>query len=106
MSDKYIKIFKMNDCEWYAGETVQHCVEEMKITMGIKITDDYTEAKFVEEFMLEPCELSEALMNKLIFIDDIEAQKEGWTRKTFKQKLTEMIDAKEKFPTPFATTEW
>jgi len=81
-----IKVFKMNDCDWWAGATLEECVA------------DYPDEDTIEE----PAELTDEEMNEFIYAEDHYCD----TQKSFRQKLEEMVKAGEQFPRAFASTEY
>lgn len=95
-----MKIFNMNDCDWWAGENAEECLEGMKNFSG------YGEDEIKD--MIEdgyPVALTEEEINRLKFVPDpYDSPNEGV--RTFKEELRRMIDAKEQFPCFFASTEY
>ena len=89
-----IKIFRLNEMEWWAGESMEDCVTAAMDLSGL------CKEELLEDF--EQGEVSAEGMEKLTFVEDDEAE----TKKTFRQKLDEMIAAGEKFPCCFAVTEY
>jgi len=94
-----IKIFRLNDYEWYAGETLQECIDWlMKATKYDKDSDlHFGEDDFVDD----PSELTEEQMNTLMFYDE-----DTDTKMTFRQRLDKLIAEGETFPCPFAGSDW
>lgn len=90
MADSTIKVFQMDDIEWWAGESLEACIAEGRRTCG---EDCYTECS-------EQGEVSEEGMQRLKFTDD------DGTVRTFAEELKRRVDAGEKFPQPFAATDW
>ena len=88
-----LKIFRMNDCDWMAAETLEQAKRGYLQTVwgGTGECDD-------EAFDC-PGEISEAQYDRLLFRDD-----DGTTR-TFREQLQRMIERGEKFPCFFASTE-
>jgi len=89
-----IKIYRLNDYEWYAGETLEECV---KFAIDMTGLDE-------EDVLDGPLEIIEPLtqeqMVKTIFVD------EDGTKISFTERLQNLIDNGEEFPQFFATTEW
>jgi hypothetical protein len=88
-----IKVFKMNDCDYYAGETLKDCVEECARDSGESVHDILEEP--VEELTLDE-------LNDLTFIEDDEPEKFC----SFRQHLDELIVEGAVFPRIFASTEY
>lgn len=89
-----IKIFRLNEMEWWAGESLESCVAAAMEVSGL------SKEELLDDFDLG--EVGAEGMEKLVFLEDDDAK----TEKTFKQKLDEMIAAGEKFPCCFAVTEY
>jgi hypothetical protein len=85
-----IKVFRMDDMEWWAGESLEVCVTEGRRQCGAECYPDGD----------EQYELSEEAMQRLKFIDD-----DGTTR-TFAEELARRIAAGESFPQQFAAEDW
>ena len=83
-----LQIFKMNDYDWYAAESVEDALKAMEADRG----EDYGEDA--------PVELSEADLDRLKYFDE-----DGIPVRTFREQLAKMIAEGEKFPCLFATTE-
>ncbi len=88
-----IKVYKLNDYEWYAGESMQECIDWVVKNFG----DEDNKEDIISE---DAHEVLEAQMNTLIFVDD------DGNKMTFKQQLDKMIESGEKFPCPFAFMDW
>jgi len=99
-----MKIFAMNDCDWYAGATAEDALKAMAENL------DFSD---VEECRKEYCtdgqivELSEEALDGSIYVeeDDADGPGSGVVRRTFRQQLKQMLANGETFPTFFATTE-
>lgn len=87
VSVKEIKLFKMNDYDWWAARSIEEAVQDYKTFCG-------------EDGIKNPHELSEEEMNRLIFKDD-----DGESR-TFNEQLKKEIDRGAEFPCMFASTEY
>ena len=83
-----IKIFMVDEYDWYAAETEEDAIKKAMEELELE-KDDFD----------RNTEVSEEKMNNLIFLEEDEP------RKTFRKKLNEMIVAGEKFPCFFATSE-
>ena len=90
-----MKVFKLNDCEWWAGESL----EEIKLVY-LKETGVSEEEAFDN-----PHELSDEEMDYYKFMFD-ESDTPLREPVTFRQKLAEMIKEGEEFPAFFASTEY
>ena len=89
-----IKIFKMNESDWVAGEDIENC--KKFLSKLVDIPED--------EVIDEPYELSKEEIEKLIFIEDINDKNS--VKRTFKEELELLIKKGEEFPCFFATKEW
>lgn len=83
-----MKVFRMNDCDWYAGESFEDCKKEMIEQTGCNECDD-------------PRELTQAEMETTKFHNE----DDGATR-SFREQLDIDIDNESKFPKLFASTEF
>jgi len=92
-----IKVFRLNDYEWWAGETL----EEVK--------KNYTEITGVdgEEAFDEPIEvMSEKALKSTKYHTDTKDKDGKKIVITFAEELEKQIKSKQKFPCFFATTEF
>ena len=89
-----IKIFKMNESDWVAGENIKKC--KKFLCNLVELPED--------EVIDEPYELSKEEIEKLIFIEDINDKNS--VKRTFKEELELLIKKGEEFPCFFAATEW
>ena len=87
-----IQVFMVDDYMWYAAESSEQAIEAAMSDAGCDRED-------LDE---EIYPISEEGMNRLIFVEDDEKE----TKKTFRQKLDEMIAEGDKFPCIFASTEY
>ena len=94
-----VKIWKMNDCDWVAAETLGQAKQCLADTVGSGTVNK----EFEDEFLDEPEALSPFEMKTLKFRDE-DAPKEKEI--SFKERLQFMIASGEKFPTFFASTEF
>jgi hypothetical protein len=85
-----IKVFRMDDMEWWAGESLEACIAEGRRQCG---DDCYRELD-------EQRELDDADMQHLKFID------EDGSERTFAEELERRVAAGETFPQPFAAEDW
>ena len=97
---KEIHIFAMNDCDWVAAETMQQAKQCLADHVDRGVVDE----KFEQDFLDEPYKLSPLAMDKLKYIGDEDNPYEKPV--TFTQELKNRIDAGEKFPQFFASTEY
>ena len=95
-----MKIFNMNDVDWFAGKNAEECWDKMK-KLGMYGNDEIQDMKD-EGYHLE---LGETEMNRLKFVDDLYDPKDSSTR-TFKEQLQKLINEEHKFPCFFASTEY
>ncbi len=86
-----IRIFKMDDMEWWAGESLEVCIAEGRRQCGADCYPDNPN---------EQRELSDEEMRRLTFIDEDDS------RRTFAEELARRIEAGETFPQPFAAEDW
>lgn len=87
-----INVYMVDDYTWYAAESSDAAIKAAMEDAGCDRED------LDEE--IHP--VSEEGMNRLIFVEDDEAE----TKKTFRQKLDEMITEGQTFPCVFASTEY
>lgn len=86
-----IRVFRMDDMEWWAGESLAACVAEGRSQCG----DDCYPDDPSEQY-----EVSDEQMQRLTFVDE-----DGSTR-TFAEELARRIAAGETFPQQFAAEDW
>lgn len=84
-----IRVFQMDDCDWFAGGSLESCIAAACEYNGGD-PSDYSDAH----------ELDDEAMDRLIYTDDDGA------RRTFREQLSAMISSGAQFPTLFATTEY
>lgn len=85
-----IKVFALDDTEWWVGESLEACLAEARRQYG---DECYTDAERCQH------EVSEAEMQRLIFVDD-----DGAGR-TFAEELARRVAAGETFPQLFAAED-
>lgn len=88
---RHIRIFRMDDNEWWAGESLEACVAEGRRQCGDECYPDDPSEQY---------ELTDEQMRKLKFEDE-----DGTTR-TFAEELARRVADGEKFPQPFAAEDW
>jgi hypothetical protein len=96
-----IRIFAVNDCEWWAGESEAAVIAEV-----CKQLDCADEAELLkEEYIFDGgiVGLSEGRIQQLIYHDD---ERGEVVKRTFREQLDRMILAGQTFPCLFATTEY
>jgi len=97
-----VKVFQMNDHEWFAGETLESCI---KYYFEDYMCEEDTPERRAEYFE-NPYELTEKQLNQMKFHDP-----DGWLGKrpavyTFRKALDKMIRQELPIPTFFAGTEY
>jgi hypothetical protein len=93
-----IKIFQMDMCDWWAGRSLEECIAAWP--------EHYREEFSLEVADPEPHELTDAEIDRLVFVEDDGARLREGAEKPFRQKLQEMIAEGATFPTFFASTEY
>jgi len=89
-----IKVFKLDDCDWWAGESLEVCIAEGRLQCG---ADCYEDAE------TEGVELDDEGMRRLkIYLDEDRKEKPI----SFAEHLANEIAGGTKFPCLFASTEW
>lgn len=86
-----MKVFAMNDCEWWAAESLEEAKADYIKETGVPEEDGPFD---------DPHELGAEAMNRLRFSDD-----DGSVR-SFEAQLKKMVAEGSKFPCLFATTEY
>jgi hypothetical protein len=100
-----MKIFAMNDCDWYAAETLEDALKAMAKNLACEATDEGI-AEMRNDFDVdEPVELTDEDMDRLKFREEEEDGTLGVAMLTFREKLDEMIADGDEFPCFFASTE-
>lgn len=95
MGSEMVKIYKFCDVDYIAASTIRSAVREWCSTTG----NSYREA--LEEIE----EVPDQDLDLLMFFDDIENGDDS-PKRTFREQLAKLIEAGEKFPCFFATSEW
>lgn len=87
-----VKIFQVNDYEYWAGETLEETTKACLEEWGME-----------EEALDEPHEITDEEMDTLTVTDD-----EGPERRTipFRQALNELVAGGQEFPCLFAANDW
>ena len=90
-----IRVYRMDDNEWWIGESLAACVEEGQRQCGPNCFDDPS----------EQYELSDEQLQKLIFVDESDGA-EPPVERTFAEQLAREIAEGGPFPRPFAAEDW
>jgi hypothetical protein len=86
-----IKVFQLDDVEWWAGNSLEDCLKEARKHAGQESYEDAEELAG---------QLSDSEMQRLKFVD------EDGTRCTFEERLRDLVAEGVQFPCLFAATEW
>jgi hypothetical protein len=100
-----IKVFQMNDCDWYAGATADDAIRGMAENLCYDTTPEAI-AEMCEEYTVEPVELTAEDMERTMFSDEDEDGTPGQVTRSFRAQLDAMIAAGDEFPYFFASTEY
>lgn len=88
-----IRIFALNDCDWYAGADLESCIQDyLEMTSAAR-----------EDVIENPHELDDEAMDRLVFVDDTG---DTTVRRSFREQLDRMIAEGVEFPNFFASTEY
>lgn len=90
-----IRVFRMDDMEWWVGESLAACVEEGRRQCGAECYPDSDEQH----------ELSDAELQRLMFIDESDGA-EPPVKRTFAEQLAREVAEGGPFPRPFAAEDW
>ena len=90
-----IRVYRMDDNEWWIGESLAACVEEGKRQCGPECFDDPD----------EQYELSDEQLQRLIFVDESDGS-EPAVQRTFAEQLDLEIAEGGPFPRQFAAEDW
>jgi hypothetical protein len=101
-----MKIFTMNDCEWYAAENLEDALKAMTEEVGCETTPEGIAALREDSDVDDPGEISDESMDNLTYTDDSGLPEGGIIKRTFREQLAKMIADGCKFPCFFATTEY
>ncbi len=88
-----MKVFKLNDWDWWVGESLKDCITEARLQCGDGAYCDAEE---------EGREVTPEEMNRLNFVDEEEDKPQT---RTFAEQLAREIAEGGKFPRFFASTE-
>jgi hypothetical protein len=100
-----IKIFQMNDCDWYAGATADDAIRGMAENLCFETTPEGI-AEMCKEYTVEPVELTAEDMERKMFVDLDEDGTPDTVERSFRAQLDNMIASGEEFPCFFASTEF
>lgn len=95
-----MKIFQVNDIDWFAGENADDCFKLLK-EMGM-YDDGDIQAMKDDGY---PVELTDEDMDRLVFVDDVYDNLKS-NKRTFREELQRRINAGEEFPCMFASSEY
>ncbi|QNH21197.1 hypothetical protein HEP73_02109 [Xanthomonas sp. GW] len=90
-----MKIFRIDDCDWWIGEDAESVLAAVKDETGM-------EAEDLEDFH----EISDDDMDRLKFVDTDEGERTIGDPRTFRQQLAIEVAQGGNFPRMFATTEF
>lgn len=91
-----IRIYMLDDTDWWAGESLQACIDEARAQCG---AGSYCDA---EE---EGQEVSDEDMQRLIYVDESDGA-EAPVQRTFAEQLARELAEGGPFPRLFASTDW
>ena len=89
-----MKIFRMNDCEWWIGASLEDCIADY-----VKFTGD-------RDGLDDPWELDQQALESLQFHDSDETGSLTGVTRTFKEQRDVEIEKGGDFPRLFASTEY
>lgn len=87
-----MRVFQLNDCEWWVGESAQACLDAALQEYGRETFDEVMEGH-------NPHEIEIPALHKLQFNDD------DGSKRSFAEQLQREIAEGGKFPRLFASTE-
>lgn len=90
-----MKIFQMNDCDWWIGESLVACIDDY--------VANYSEIESIDE---DAHELTDEELDKLIFTDCDEDERPSGIKRTFREQLEIEVTSGGVFPRMFASTEY
>jgi hypothetical protein len=90
-----MKIFQINDCDWWIGESLEACVQDYRD--NVEDDPDYTE---------DARELTEEELDRLKFTICDDDERPTGEKRTFREQLAAEIAAGGEFPRMFASTEY
>lgn len=88
-----VRVYRLDDCTWWAGYSLTQCIEEA-----------FKEEWFCNDSRpLNARECTAEEMQRLTFVDYVDC--DACEKRTFAAELQRRIDAGERFPQLFASTE-
>jgi len=91
-----INIYKMNEEDWYAAESLDDAIEERRRDVG----EDQLSAELAE---FKPRQLTD---EELVSLEYVDIEADPIERRSFRDQLQREIEQGVKFPRLFATTEY
>ena len=90
-----VRVYRMDDMEWWVGESLAACVAEGRRQCGAECYPDSD----------EQYELTDEQMNRLMFIDESDGA-EPPVKRTFAEQLAREVAEGGPFPRPCAAEDW
>jgi|GEM_PF-1320270 len=97
---KTIQVFPMNDCEWWAGETLDAVIAGMCEELSCEDKEELTAEGHIDEFITA---LTDDDLECLTYHDDENGEV---VVRSFRAQLDKMVAEGKSFPCLFATTEY
>ena len=85
-----MKVFRMNDCDWMAGNTLKECKAEYLRFYTSELEDEAFD---------NPREMTQAQMEKYRFNGEPD-------ERSFREELSRLVESGAEFPRFFASTEY
>jgi hypothetical protein len=92
-NSRSIKVFKLDDYEWWAGETLADCIREARAVAGEECYPDAEE---------EGREITAAEMERLQISTEDSVFEDGRRSQSWAEELRQRVEAGEAFPQLFA----
>lgn len=96
-----VRIFAVNDCEWWAGESEDDVIAELCKQFKCEDKAELLAENYIYDDGIVG--LSEGRIEQLIYCDDEHGEV---VKRSFREQLDLMISTGQKFPCLFATTEY
>lgn len=93
--DYGVKIFQLNDCDWWIGPSLEACKKDY--------VENYCDAEDIQE---DAHELSDEELDRLVFVDCDEDERQTGVKRTFREQLKVEVAKGGAFPRMFASTEF